>query len=214
MSDPIRLLVADDQLLFRQGIVGLLEAQPDFLVVGTASDGADAIRLCREQHPDVVLMDIHMPGMSGVEATRSLKQQTDVRILILTVSDKDRDLLSALSAGADGYLLKNASPDELFQAIHRIAAGHGVLSPEITPRVMRAAATAQNHQLAMLLSEREYEILVELAKGSTTAEIGDTLFISENTVKTHIRHILQKLGAANRTQAVARAIELGLNIRP
>ena len=155
-------------------------------------------------------MDIHMPGGSGVEATRILKEKTAVRVLILTVSDKDEDLIKALVAGADGYLLKNAEPDELFRAIRQVAAGKGVLSPEITAKVMQAAAASQSQHPSIQLSQRECQVLQELAKGGTTAQIAAALYISENTVKTHIRHILEKLGAANRAEAVARAAELGL----
>lgn len=210
MPEPIKLLIADDHVLFRHGIVGIIKEQPDFQIVGEASSGPEVVQFSRERPLDVILMDIHMPGGSGVEATRILKEETAVRVLILTVSDNDEDLIKALAAGADGYLLKNAEPDELFQAIRQVAAGQGVLSPEVTARVMQAAGSAQSQQQATLLSQREQEVLTELTKGGTTAHIAAVLFISENTVKTHIRHILEKLGAANRTEAVARAAELGL----
>ncbi len=212
MTEPIKLLVADDHVLFRKGIINLLSEQPDFLIIGEASSGPEAVQLARQQQPDVVLLDVHMPTSGGVEAVRTLKQESDVQIMMLTISSKDEDLKGALAAGADGYLLKNTDPDQLFQAIRQVAAGHGALSPEIIPKIMRTAATSQDTALASALSPREYEILVEVAKGATTAEIAVTLVISPNTVKTHIRRIMDKLQAANRTEAVARAAAMGLQL--
>jgi DNA-binding NarL/FixJ family response regulator len=210
MAAPIKLLVVDDHILFRRGLIGLLAEQPDFLLVGEAGNGLDAVQLCRQRQPDVVLMDIHMPASSGVETVRILKKESETRILMLTISDKDDDLLGALAAGADGYLLKNAEPEQLCQAIRQVAAGQGVLSPEITARVIQAAATSPGQQSPVSLSKRENEVLDQLARGATTAEIAATFVISKNTAKTHIRRILKKLNAANRAEAVARASALGL----
>jgi len=209
MSEPITLLVVDDHILFRQGLIGLVNDQPDFRVIGVASNGQDALQMCRKQAPDVVLMDVHMPGGRGVEAIKGIKAETKTRVLMLTISNNDEDLIGALSAGADGYLLKNAEPEQLCQAIRQVAAGQGVLSPEITSQVMRAAAASHSDHPAVKLSKREIEVLAELARGSTTYEIATTLVISKNTVKTHIRRILKKLGVANRAEAVARASALG-----
>ena len=209
MADPIRLLVVDDHALFRRGVVDLLQEQPDFLVVGEAENGPTAVQLSHQKQPHVVLMDVHMPGGGGVEAVRSLKQPPGICVVMLTVSDKDEDLLRALEAGADGYLLKSAEPDELCQAIRQVAAGQSVLSPEVTRRVMQVAAT-QLVSPAVSLSPRELEVLQELARGATTAEIANTLVISQNTVKTHIRRLMNKLDVNNRTEAVARAAALGL----
>lgn len=210
MSEPIKLLVVDDHILFRRGLIGLVREQPDFYFVGEAGNGPDAIQICRQQQPDVVLMDVHMPGGNGVEALQTIKKETKARVLMLTISKKDEDLLGALAAGADGYMLKNAEPEQLCQAIRQVAAGQGVLSPEITSQVMRAAASSQSRQSTTSLSRRELEVMVQLARGATTTEIAAALVISTNTVKTHIRRILKKLNVANRAEAVAHASALGL----
>ncbi len=209
MPETIKLLVVDDHTLFRRGIVSLLKEQPDFQVIGTADSGPAAVQLGRDIKPHVVLMDVHMPGGDGVNAVAALKQMPDVRVIMLTISNKDEDLLGALAAGADGYLLKSAEPDELCQAIRQVAAGKAVLSPEVTARVIRAAA-AQTPVTTSSLSQRELDVLQELARGATTADIATALVISENTVKTHIRRIFKKLGVTNRTQAVAQAAAQGL----
>ena len=208
MSEPIKVLVVDDHILFRRGLIGLLGEQPDLRIVGEAGNGQDAIQLVQQQQPDVVLMDVHMPGGGGINAVKALRKETKARILMLTISNKDEDLLAALAAGADGYLLKNAEPDELCQAIRQAYAGQGVLSPEITTQVMKAAALSQNRQAASNLSKRECEVLVELARGATTTEIASNLIISKNTVKTHIGRILKKFDVANRAEAVAHASAL------
>jgi DNA-binding NarL/FixJ family response regulator len=210
MSEPIKVLVVDDHKLFRRGLAGLINEQPDFLVIGEASSGPEAVRRCLQHRPDVVIMDVHMPDGGGIEAVRALKENSDIRVLMLTISDKDSDLQGALSAGADGYLLKNAEPEQLGQAIRQVLGGQGVLSPEVTDRVMRMAGAAQKAEPAISLSPRERQVMVELARGATTPEIAGKLTISENTVKTHVRHILEKLEASNRAEAVARAAALGL----
>lgn len=210
MSEEIKVLVVDDHILFRQGLIGFVDNQPDFRIVGEAGNGPDAIQICRQQQPDVVLMDLHMPGGNGIEAVQTLKKEMDVRILMLTISNKDEDLLATLAAGADGYLLKNAEPEQLCQAIRQVFAGQGVLAPELTSQVMKLAALSQSQQSASGLSPRECEVLVQLARGSTTSEIADDLIISKNTVKTHIRRILRKLEVSNRAEAVGRAAALGL----
>lgn len=210
MTKPIRLLVVDDHHLFRRGLVGLLGEEPGFTIVGEASNGVDAVEMCRQLRPDVVLMDVNMPGGNGVDAALTLKRESDVKILMLTISDSDSDLLGALAAGADGYLLKNADLEQLSQAIWRVMAGQGSLSPEITARVMEAAARSHSQPSKVSLSRREREVLEQLAQGATTAEIAANFVISQNTVKTHVRRIMQKLDASNRAEAVARASSLGL----
>jgi DNA-binding NarL/FixJ family response regulator len=210
MSDGIKLLVVDDHNLFRRGLIGLVREQPDFSIVGEAGNGVEAVDICRKEQPDVVLMDLHMPGGNGVDAVRKIKREMTTRILILTISNKDQDLFAALAAGADGYLLKDTEPPQLIQAIRQVATGQGVLSPEITARVIQAAATSHDQQSTIGLSPREQAILAQVAQGATTGEIALTLNISPNTVKTHIRRTLVKLEAANRSEAVARASALGL----
>lgn len=209
MAEPIRLLLVDDHSLFRQGLAGLLTEYKAFRVVAQASSGREALHLVERHRPDVVLLDVHMPGEDGVETARRLKASSLARVLMLTVSAKDEDLLGALAAGADGYLLKNAEPEALAHAIQQVVAGSGALSPEVIPQVIQAAS-GQARQPAPSLSRREQEVLQALAGGATTAEIAAELAISQNTVKTHVRRTLRKLDAANRTEAVARAVSLGL----
>jgi DNA-binding NarL/FixJ family response regulator len=210
-SARIRLVVVDDHALFRRGLVGLLKDMSEFEVVGEASDGLEALDLVQRAQPDIVLMDVNMPRLDGIQAVHSLRsQRSDVRILMLTISQDDDDLLGAIQAGADGYLLKSTEPDELRRAIIRVSQGQGVLSPEVTAAVLKAAAHRGMPENDGLLSDRELEVLGCLAEGQTTLQIASHLFISENTVKTHIRHILEKLDAANRTEAVSKAMQLGL----
>lgn len=208
-----RLVVVDDHALFRRGLVGLLGDMPEFLVVGEASDGLQALEVIAAQKPDLVLLDVNMPKMDGVETVLALRNRKNpVHILMLTISQNDEDLLGAIRAGADGYLLKNTEPEDLRKALLKVAEGKGVLSPEVTAQVMRAAMHS-NNSVQPILSDREMEVLRCLADGLTTHQISNKLFISENTVKTHIRHILEKLEAENRVEAVAKALKIGL-IRP
>lgn len=201
-------MLVDDHALFRQGLAGLLAEDDAFHVVAQAASGREALHLAKQHRPDVVLLDVHMPGEDGVTTARRLKAASAAHVLMLTISDKDEDLLGALEAGADGYLLKNTEPEALARAIRQVMAGGGALSPEIMPQVMQAAGRKQ-HDIPSL-SPREQEVLQALAGGATTAEVATDLVISENTVKTHIRRALGKLEAANRAEAVARAVALGL----
>jgi DNA-binding NarL/FixJ family response regulator len=210
MPEPIKLFLADDHHLFRRGLAGLVSEYPEFAIVGEASSGPEAVRGCMQRRPDVVLMDVHMPAGDGVEAVRALKQNSNIRVLMLTISDKDEDLRAALSAGADGYLLKNAEPEQLRQAIRQVAGGQGALAPEVTGRVMQLAGAVQKGRPTISLTSREKQVIAALSHGATTMEMASDLTISENTVKTHVRHILEKLEAANRAEAVARAAALGL----
>ncbi len=215
-TSPIRVLVVDDHALFRRGVVELLREEPGLDVVGEAGDAQEALLLTRRHAPHVVLLDVHMPGGRGVEVLPALKREGAGRVIMLTISDRDEDLMAALAGGADGYLLKNTEPEDLVRAIHRVVAGHGALAPEVTPRVMQAAArrTSAEPRPTGILSPRELEVLHALARGATTGEIARELVISESTVKTHVRHILEKLDATTRAEAVARAAALGLLASP
>jgi len=207
---PISLVIVDDHALFRSGLVSLLTSMPQFKIVGEASNGREALELVADKKPDVVLLDVNMPVMDGVETVRVLKKKERCRILMLTVSKHDEDLFGAITAGADGYLLKNASPDELASAIRNVHAGLSVLSPDVTKRVMQSVNLEHDRAADIGLSTREMEVLECLAQGKTTAQISEDLFISDNTVKTHVRHILNKLEASNRAEAVSKATQFGL----
>jgi len=206
----IRLVIVDDHALFRAGLVSLLTSIPEFEIVGEAGDGRQALAVVREEKPDVVLLDVNMPVMGGVEMVEALQENDRPRILMLTISKHDEDLFGAIAAGADGYLLKDAEPDELRRAINLVADGKSVLSPEVTSRVLKVVSSSHGIPPDVALSKREMDVLKCLAKGMTSAQIAKDLFISENTVKTHVRHILEKLEASNRAEAVSRAIHLGV----
>jgi DNA-binding NarL/FixJ family response regulator len=206
----VRVLLADDQPLIRTGFRMLLNATEDIRVVGEAADGAEAVRRARELDPDVVLMDVRMPGTDGVEATRRLTDaELSCRVLILTTFDLDEYAFAALRAGASGFLLKDVPPEELISAIRAIAAGDAVVSPRITRELLNRHAETLSHgqdhgqpdPLADL-TPREREVLFEVAAGLTNAEIAERLVLSEATVKTHITRILGKLGLRDRVQAV------------
>jgi DNA-binding NarL/FixJ family response regulator len=216
----VRILVADDQELVRAGLKMVLEPESDFEIVGEAADGAEAVEVARRTRPDVVLMDVRMPGTDGIEATRRLLQgdrAEQVRILILTTFDLDEYVYAALRAGASGFLLKDAPPDQLAQAIRVVAAGDALLAPSVTRRLIdefsQSAPAEGTGVLLESLTEREEEVLKLVAQGLSNAEIATELFVEETTVKTHVRHVLQKLGLRDRVQAVVAAYEGGL-VRP
>jgi DNA-binding NarL/FixJ family response regulator len=207
----IRLAVVDDHALFRAGLVNLLNGMPDFQVVGEAESGLAALRIIPGKQPDVILLDVNMPGMNGIEVVSTLKKMGEYRILMLTISKNEEDLLGAIQAGADGYILKNAEPDELKKAIDLVYQGQAVLSPEVTRHVLRVVNRQERGMPdESNLSAREIDVLNCLADGKTTTQIAADLVISENTVKTHIRHILEKLDASNRTEAVRKAVQAGV----
>jgi DNA-binding NarL/FixJ family response regulator len=217
MSDRIRLVVADDHDVVRTGFAGLLETQPDFAVVGTAADGAQAIRVSREQSPDVVLMDIRMPGIDGIEATRELTRAGTVapRVLILTTFDLDKYVYDALRAGASGFLLKDVTAERLFDAVRVVAAGEALLAPTVTRRLISEFAAMHRPDPAPApalarLTPRETQVLRLMAEGLSNPEIAARLTITEETVKTHVSRVLTKLGLRDRTQAVVAAYETGL----
>jgi DNA-binding NarL/FixJ family response regulator len=214
---PIRIVVADDHQVVRAGFAELLETQPDFTVVATAADGADAVRTCHEQTPDVVLMDVRMPGMDGIAATRQLTAHDDSpRVLILTTFDLDEYVYDALRAGASGFLLKDVTAERLFDAVRVIAAGQALLAPAITRRLIsefaqqhRTTGTAAPAALGAL-TPRETQVLRLIAEGLSNQEIAARLVVTEQTVKTHVSRLLTKLGLRDRTQAVITAYETGL----
>ncbi|HLE52262.1 MAG TPA: response regulator transcription factor [Anaerolineales bacterium] len=206
----VRLVVVDDHALFRAGLISLLSGMPEMEIVGEAEDGEQALAVIGRTRPDVVLLDVNMPVMGGVDTVQALQSLEDTKILMLTVSKHDEDLFGAIAAGADGYLLKNAEPEELRRAILLVAEGKSILSPEVTGRVLKVVSSARGIPPEVGLSRREMEVLNCLARGMTSAQIATGLYITENTVKTHVRHILDKLEAANRAEAVSRAVQLGL----
>ncbi|WP_326606398.1 response regulator transcription factor [Streptomyces sp. NBC_01799] len=217
----IRVLIADDQVMVRQGFTVLLDAEPGIEVVGQAVDGLDAVSKVAELAPDVVLMDVRMPVLGGIEATRRITSPRDaqVKVLILTTFDLDEYVYEALRAGASGFLLKDASVEELVHAVRVVAAGDALLAPNITKRLiaefsrMTAAPRAPLMDRVGDLTERETEVLSLIAQGLSNAEIATRLVVAEQTAKTHVSRILAKLGLRDRTQAAVFAYETGL-VRP
>jgi DNA-binding NarL/FixJ family response regulator len=214
----VRIIVADDHHVVRTGFAALLDTQPDFSVIGTARDGAEAVRVCRDLSPDVVLMDVRMPGMDGIEATRQLASAGPggPRILILTTFDLDQYVYDALRAGASGFLLKDATAERLFDAVRVIAAGDALLAPAVTRRLisdftrLRPPPDASPAAVLAELTPRETQVLRLIAAGLSNPEIAARLVVTEETVKTHVSRILSKLGLRDRTQAVVTAYETGL----
>jgi len=234
---PLRVVVADDQALVRVGFCGIIAATPGFTVVGEAGNGAEAVEAARRTRPDVILMDVRMPVMDGIEATRQITASTDVRALILTTFDLDEYVFAALRAGASGFLLKDTVPADLLTAIRVVAAGDALLAPSVTRRLIgeftrtqpgagpgpwpgsaapQAAVQAAGQagsacdRLQRVLTEREFEVLQMVARGMSNAEIAEELTISPATAKTHVAHLLTKLDARDRIQLVIIAYQSGL----
>jgi DNA-binding NarL/FixJ family response regulator len=213
----IHVLVADDQELVRAGFVMILAAQPDLAVVGEAADGAQAIRLARELGPDVVLMDVRMPTVDGIEATAAICRETSAKVLVLTTFDLDEYVYAALRAGASGFLLKDMRRHELVEAVRLVAGGEALLAPTVTRRliadvVARSRPPSPRRADARLatLTARETETLRQVARGLSNAEIAAELYVTEHTVKSHVSSVLSKLGLRDRVQAVVLAYESGL----
>jgi DNA-binding NarL/FixJ family response regulator len=218
----VRIVVADDHQVVRAGFAGLLATQPDFTVLGTACDGAEAVAICRELRPDVVLMDVRMPGMDGIEATRQLCGSAGdsgfngPRVLILTTFDLDEYVYDALCAGASGFLLKDVTAERLFDAVRVIAAGEALLAPTVTRRLisefaqLRPKPDAPPVAALAALTPRETQVLRLVAEGLSNPEIAARLVVTEETVKSHVSRVLSKLGLRDRTQAVVTAYESGL----
>ena len=221
MIKKIRLLLADDQSLFREGLKTLLSTNPAYEICGEASNGEEAVKLAILEKPDVILMDIRMPALNGIDATRRLRaavsDEDKCRVIILTTFDTDEDVFEALRAGASGYLLKDVSTEKLFEAIEITSRGESFLQPMIASKVLaeftrmpRIQATSVDEELIVPLSRREREILQLIATGASNREIADTLMIAEGTVKNHVSSILSKLEARDRMQAVIIAQRIGL----
>jgi DNA-binding NarL/FixJ family response regulator len=222
----LRVVVADDQALVRVGFCGIIAATPGFAVVGEAGNGAEAVEAARKARPDVILMDVRMPVMDGIEATRRITESTDVRALILTTFDLDEYVFAALRAGASGFLLKDTLPADLLTAIRVVAGGDALLAPSVTRRLIgeftrtataappaeppRDDPTQVRDRLRRLLTERELEVLAMVARGLSNAEIAGELTISPATAKTHVAHLLTKLGARDRIQLVIIAYNSGM----
>ena len=204
---PVRVLIVDDHPVVRDGLRGMFSGHPGFEVVGEAADGAEAVARAAALQPDVVLMDLRMPGTDGVTAIGELARLgVPTRVLVLTTYETDRDVLPAIEAGATGYLLKDTPRDELFRAVQAAARGEAVLSPSVATRLL----TQVREPAREPLSQRELEVLELVARGSTNRDAASRLFISEATVKTHLLHIYAKLGVNDRAAAVAEAFERGL----
>lgn len=219
MSEPLRVVLADDQAMVRAGFRVILGAEPDVEVVGEAGDGLEAVRVVGELRPDVVLMDVQMPGIDGLEAARRILgapalEGDPVKIVILTTFDREDYLFEALQAGASGFLLKNAAPEDLVESVRIVARGDALLSPEVTRRVIARFAVSSGAPVTERrpeeLTEREYEVLVLLGRGASNGEIAEQFVVSEATVKTHVSRVLTKLELRDRTHAVVYAYENGI----
>ncbi len=211
MPDPIRVLIADDHLIVREGLRLILETAEDMTLVGEAADGAEAVRLASQLQPDVVLMDLRMPGMDGLTAIERLRDtHPHIAVVILTTYNEDDLMVRGLKAGARGYLLKDTDRETLFRAIRAAARGEMLLKPETVAKVLaRTAAPAPAHAASLELTEREHEVLAAIARGERSKEIAVRLYITERTVKAHLTSIYNKLGVDSRAAAVAEAIQRG-----
>jgi DNA-binding NarL/FixJ family response regulator len=210
-----RIVVADDQAMIREGLAAILDNEADLEVLGTAEDGAEAVALARRLRPDVVVMDVRMPGMDGIEATRTIVAGELARVLVLTTFDLDDYVYQAVRAGASGFLLKDAPRERLAEAIRAVARGDMLVDPAVTRRLVERFARQQSNDRDRLsaLTARERDVLVEIGRGLSNGEIAQRLFVAEATVKSHITSLLRKLGLRDRVQAVILAYECGL-VRP
>ena len=213
-ATPVRIVVIDDHTLFRRGLIALLAREPGFAVVAEAADGFDGIKAVGATQPDVVLLDLNMPGISGIEAISAIRKEAPTaQIVMLTVSEDAEDLLAALRGGASGYLLKNIDSEFLVAAIRRAADGDSVISPDMTGKLVEQVRSNGKPAPEDVLSVREREILAHIARGMSNKEIARALDVAESTVKIHVQHILRKLNLASRVQAALWAVEHGVAAR-
>ncbi len=213
-NETLRILVADDHPLFRSGMRSLLNAEPGFQVIGEATNGDEAVQLAAEINPDVILMDVQMPGLNGLDATRKIVQANpEIKVLVVTMFEDDHTVFSALKAGARGYMLKGASPDDVLRAIRSVASGDAIFGPEVAARLLDFFTTIRPAAMPNPLpdlTEREREILDLIARGRSNSEIANTLFLSPKTVSNYVSSIFNKLQVADRAQAMLKAREAGL----
>jgi DNA-binding NarL/FixJ family response regulator len=214
--EALRILLVDDHVLFRKGIASLLTARKDIVIVGEAGDGVEAVTLAHQTMPDVILMDVNMPKQDGIETVKVIKREMPhIQIVMLTVSDDDNDLFEAIKSGAKGYLLKNLEPQELYSMLDKLRQGEAPISGAMAAKILQEFRQPdQNHdrqaEAVDELTTREIEVLEQVVTGATNKEIADTLHITENTVKIHLRNILEKLHVQNRIQAAVYAVRQGL----
>lgn len=210
-NHPARLVVVDDHALFRSGLVNIIAQMEGYQVVGEAGHGREALDVIREADPDLVLIDVNMPVMDGIETVQAIREQDEeVRLVMLTISRESADLTRAIRAGANGYILKNAEPEELEGMLGAVLDSHAVISPEMTGEVFDLVRRGPGQGEQDLLTDRERDVLECLAEGMTTAEAAEALVVSQNTIKTHVRHILKKLKVSNRAEAVKVGVKKGL----
>jgi len=222
-NNPLKVMVVDDHTLFRKGIISVLSSDEGLNIVGEASDGYEAIKMAKEKSPDIIIMDLNMPGCDGLKATQEIHiNMPQVNILVLTVSESESDIFEAIKYGARGYILKNIDPSELVHTVRHIGRGGVIISPNMATKLItefklqpdnspnKSINKAEGEESDNKLSIREIEVLELTAKGATNKQIADSLFISESTVKSHLRNIMEKLHLANRSQATAYAIRSGI----
>ncbi len=211
MGDKIRVLIADDHPVVREGLAAMLARQPDIDVVGEATDGIEAVERAETLSPDVILMDLQMPRLGGVEAIKQIRaRHPQMQMIVLTTYGDDDSIFQGIAAGARGYLLKDSPRDELFRAVRAVARGESLLQPAVTTRLLDRFARPKGEHGQEMLTERELDVLRLLAKGSSNKQVGVQLHISESTVKTHVANIFQKLGVTDRTEAATVALSRGL----